>query len=61
MTGSSSTKLYLSYEEAYGRPFDDMMIRVPDLAKVRSLIGYEAHFTLEQTLQQIIDFEKKNT
>ncbi|MHC5112303.1 MAG: NAD-dependent epimerase/dehydratase family protein, partial [Planctomycetota bacterium] len=28
MTGSSSGKQHLSYEEAYGRPFDDMMRRV---------------------------------
>ncbi len=59
MTGSTSVKTRLSYQEAYGRPFDDMMTRVPDLSKVKAMIGFEPKYTLEQTLQQIIDFEKK--
>ena len=59
MTGSKSAKKRLTYEEAYGRPFDDMLVRKPDLSKVRRLIGYQPKFTLEQTLRQIIDDEKK--
>jgi UDP-glucose 4-epimerase len=58
MTGSKSSKRCLSYEEAYGRAFDDMLERVPDLSKIRRLIGFEPRFTLEQTLQQVIDHEK---
>ena len=58
MTGSSSGKRSLSYEEAYGRPFDDMLVRMPDLGKINGLIGYEPSVTLEETLQQVIDFEK---
>ncbi len=59
MTGSTSEKRHLSYEEAYGRPFDDMQMRMPDLGKVERLIGYEPKHTLEQTLQQIIDYERR--
>jgi UDP-glucose 4-epimerase len=58
MTGSKSTKKRLTYEEAYGRAFDDMLVRVPDLSKVKRLIGYQPAFTLEQTLQQVIDYER---
>ena len=58
MTGSPSGKRRLSYEQAYGRPFDDMLVRKPDLSKIRGLIGYEPHYSLEQTLRQIIDFER---
>jgi UDP-glucose 4-epimerase len=61
MTGSQSAKRRLTYEEAYGRPFDDMLVRKPDLSKVRRLIGYQPKFTLEQTLRQIIDDEKKRS
>ena len=61
MTGSQSVKKRLTYEEAYGRPFDDMLVRKPDLAKVRRLIDYQPKFTLEQTLRQIIDDEKKRS
>jgi UDP-glucose 4-epimerase len=58
MTGSSSGKKVISYEEAYGRPFDDMLVRMPDLGKVNRLIGFEPKTTLTETLQQVIDFEK---
>jgi len=58
MTGSSSGKKIISYEEAYGRPFDDMLVRKPDLSKVARLIGYEPKVPLTETLQQIIDFER---
>ena len=58
MTGSKSEKQYISYEQAYGRPFDDMQIRVPCLAKINRLIGFQPTYALEQTLQQVIDYEK---
>ncbi len=59
LTGSDSTIRHLSYEEAYGRPFDDLMVRVPDLAKINRLIGYEPKHNLDETLQQVIEFERK--
>ena len=58
MTGSSSPKCYLSYGEAYGRPFDDMLVRMPDLSKIKRLIGYEPTVPLVRTLEQVIEFEK---
>lgn len=58
LAGSKSRKKHLSYEEAYGRPFDDMQARVPDLTKIRRLIGYEPEYNLDQTLQQVIEYEK---
>lgn len=59
MTGSSSVIRRISYEQAYGRPFDDMLIRQPDLTKIKRLIGYEPEYTLEQTLEQIIKYERE--
>ena len=58
MTGSTSQKKFMTYEEAYGRPFDDMLVRVPDLTKIKGLIGYEARCSLDQTLTQVIEFER---
>ena len=58
MTGSQSEKRFLSYEQAYGRPFDDMMTRMPDLTKVKRLIDFKPKYELTETLQQIIDYEK---
>jgi len=58
MTGSKADKRYISYEEAYGRPFDDMLIRVPDLSKIQRLTGFQPKHSLKDTLRQIIDSEK---
>ncbi len=54
MTGSKSEKQFISYEEAYGRPFDDMMRRIPCLDRVRGMVGYEPKTSLSQMLEAII-------
>ena len=59
LTGSKSTKQFLSYEDAYGRPFDDMMRRVPCLDRVREAIGYEPKTGLDEILREIIA-DKRN-
>lgn len=58
LTGSESPKTYMSYEDAYGRAFDDMLARRPDLGKIKKLIGFQPTHTLEQTLQQVIEYER---
>jgi UDP-glucose 4-epimerase len=58
LTGSNSDLRLLPYEQVYGRPFDDMLERRPDLAKAERLIGYKASRSLEQTLGEIIAYEK---
>lgn len=55
MTGSKSEKRLISYEEAYGKPFDDMMRRVPCLDRIKETVGYEPKTTLDETLSYIID------
>jgi UDP-glucose 4-epimerase len=59
LTGSRSQKKYLSYEEAYGRPFDDMMRRVPCLDRIRQVIGYQPKANLDQILAEVIEEKKK--
>ena len=58
MTAADSELRYLTYEQVYGRPFDDLMVRAPDLSKIKRLIGYCAEFSLDDTLQEIIEFER---
>src|SRR5512135_3204418 len=40
LTGSKSEIVYIPYERAYGEGFEDMPRRVPELAKIHSLLGY---------------------
>ena len=60
LTSSRSEKQYLSYEQAYGRPFDDMMRRMPCLDRIKELIGFEPRTSLEETLKLIIEDKQNN-
>ena len=59
LTGSKSQKEYISYEEAYGKPFDDMMRRVPCLDRIKETIGFEVKTSLDEILGILIDTYKK--
>jgi UDP-glucose 4-epimerase len=47
------------YEQAYEAGFEDMPRRVPDLRKIRDLIGYEPRVPLDETLSRVIDYFQK--
>ncbi len=57
--GSSSKLVYVPYEEAYAPGFEDMRRRVPDLQKIRSLIGYAPRYNLDDTLKRVIQYERE--
>jgi len=59
MTGSKSEKVFLSYEKAYGRPFDDMMRRIPSLDRIHEAIGYEPKTNLHHILAEVIDERRR--
>jgi len=55
LTGSRSEIRHVPYAEAFGSDvFEDMIRRVPDLSKVRKLIGYRPKHSLEDTLRDVI-------
>ena len=60
MTGSKSMIQHLSYEEAYGKPFDDMMRRIPCLDRIRETVGYQPKTTLDQMLESVINSMKES-
>ncbi|HOK65728.1 MAG TPA: GDP-mannose 4,6-dehydratase [Anaerohalosphaeraceae bacterium] len=55
MTQSRSVKVFRKYEEVYGRPFDDMIRRVPSLERIRQAIHFQPTYTLSDTLRLIIE------
>jgi UDP-glucose 4-epimerase len=58
MTGSSSPIVYVPYDEAYEQGFEDMRRRVPDISRLRALIGYEPTLKIEQILAKVIEDQK---
>ena len=61
MTGSRSEIVYIPYDKAYGKPFDDMMRRVPSLKKISKQVGYRSKTSLDETLRIIIDYFRAET
>jgi UDP-glucose 4-epimerase len=59
LTGSTSKIEYVPYEEAYAPGFDDMRVREPSLEKIRAMIGYKPTYTLDQTLNRIVESVKQ--
>jgi len=60
LTGSRSSKQFVPYVVAYGRPIEDMMRRVPSTERIREAIGWQPKTSLEQTLRIIIEHYRKH-
>jgi UDP-glucose 4-epimerase len=52
--GSSSGVKLVSYDEAYGPAYEDMLRRVPDTTKVRAQIGWEPQLDLDATIRRVL-------
>jgi len=55
LTDSRSKKEFISYEQAYGRPIEDMMRRVPCLDLIKTTIGWQPKTDLNASLCLIAD------
>jgi UDP-glucose 4-epimerase len=54
MTGSTSPIQFVPYDQAYEAGFEDMPRRVPDITKIKGLIGYEPKLDLEEIIGTVI-------
>lgn len=57
LTQSESEIVFVPYDEAYEEGFEDMPRRIPDISKVRNLVGFEPKMSLDGILQTVIDFQ----
>ena len=58
LTGCSSSIEHVPYEKAYQEGFEDMERRVPDISKIKRLIGYENTHDLDAILDKVIEYER---
>lgn len=56
---SASEIKLLPYDEAYETGFEDFRRRVPDLQKIKRMIGWEPTTRLDQTIDSILDYQRK--
>lgn len=56
---SKSEIKHIPYREAYGMEFTDIAKRRPDITKIRQLTGFTPRWSLEQTVDDLIDLHAK--
>ena len=54
MSESRVPHRFIDYEEAYGRPYEDIPRRCPDLSKLKRLTGFVPARPLEQIVANLL-------
>jgi len=55
LSGSQSPIQLVPYDEAYEAGFEDMPRRVPDISKIRDLVGYQPQLELNDIIKTVIE------
>ena len=61
LTRSDSEITNIPYEEVYGKGFEDMRRRTPNLQKIKDAIDYEPSHTTEDILKKVIKYFRKES
>jgi UDP-glucose 4-epimerase len=60
LKANSKSKIkFIPYEQAYAKGFEDMNRRIPNIDKIKNVLGWSPHLSLEQIISDVIDYEKK--
>jgi UDP-glucose 4-epimerase len=54
-TGSTSVIEKIEYEEAYATGFEDMQRRIPDITKIKRVLGWTPKRSLDVIIKEIAD------
>ena len=56
LTDSNSEIVFVPYDEAYEEGFEDMPRRIPDISKIKRLVGFHPDMALDGILQSVISY-----
>ena len=59
-TGSKSEIKLLDYQKAYPAGFEDMARRVPDITKIKSVIGWQPEHDIDSIIADVITYFRSN-
>ena len=59
VTNSKSKIVKVAYEEVYPEGFEDMQMRVPDISKIKKVLGWTPEINLDQIIKDIAAFNIK--
>jgi UDP-glucose 4-epimerase len=54
-TGSSSEIVFVPFETAYDENFEDLARRVPDLSRIKAIVGYAPKLSIEQIIDRVVE------
>lgn len=57
LTKSDSEIVFVPYDEAYEEGFEDMPRRIPDITKIKELVGFRPEMSLDGILQSVIEYQ----
>ena len=60
MTGSSSTVQHISYEQRFGKGFEDTKRRVPDTRRAREVLEFDAQVALRDGLKRTLSWWREH-
>ena len=60
LTGSTSTIQFVSYDQVYGKRFEDMQRRVPDISRIKKVIDFEPKVGIDKIIKDVVDYFRKN-
>jgi UDP-glucose 4-epimerase len=59
ITNSKSKIKYIPYDKAYGKrsiDFEDILCRIPDLSKIREVIGYSPRYGIDDIIKNTLEY-----
>lgn len=59
-TGGRSEIAHVTYEEAYDEGFEDLVRRVPNVAKLEKITGFRPSIPIERIVKRVIDWQQAN-
>jgi UDP-glucose 4-epimerase len=58
LAGSESEIVQVPYEDVYGQGIEDMLHRIPSIAKIRAIVGWEPRRSLDRILEDVIEYQR---
>ena len=55
---SNSPILYINPKDFYNKGFEDMERRVPEISKIKKLLGFTPKYTLREIIIEVIEYYK---
>lgn len=59
-TGSRSPIIYETYEKVFGKDFEDIPCRIPNIGKLQRMTGFKPAYNIDRLLDDTIAFIKKS-